>query len=231
MKAIVLAAGVGSRLCLSLPKVLVNLNESVRIIDNHLRALDRYFAREQVVFTTGFQREAVEAAAPGCLFAYNAKYANTNTAASLSLALDHLGSEDFVLINGDVVYPPEALERLVRASGNRIGVRRGSISDEEVKFVTRDGGRITALSKTVADGEGEAVGINRFCAATTPLLKEALRACTVGDYFEAAIERLLPQTPFETVDLTDTGCIEVDFPSDLAEARATYAASWGNRAA
>lgn len=222
MFAIILAAGVGSGLGLSLPKILVELDGETRIIDNHLSALRPHFSLDRIVIVTGYRHLEVQEATLDCRHVNNLEYSTTNTAASLLLALSNVPPSDVLLINGDVVYPASAITRMLEAEGNQIGVRKCSVSDEEVKYRTCRNDRVIELSKTVECGEGEAIGINLFHSSAIPLLMEALQNCGRLDYFEAGIEKILPHVPFGVVDLTDTNAIEVDFPSDLASARDTY---------
>jgi choline kinase len=223
MKVVILAAGVGRRLGLGMSKVLVELGDDVKIIDNHLSAIEPHIPREDIVIVTGFQSAIVEEAATGCHFVYNPHFQSTNTAKSLMIGLTVCAGHDVILINGDLFYPPDTFRRILSAQGNLIGVRYGSLSDEEVKFVTNSTGHVVALSKQVISGEGEAVGINRFEANTLSALMSSLGRTDPMDYFEAGIERILNTAAFRIVDLTDTECIEIDFPSDLQIARARFA--------
>jgi choline kinase len=223
MKVVILAAGAGRRLGLDMSKVLVELGDNVKMIDNHLSAIEPHIPRDDIVVVTGFQSEIVEAAATGCHFVYNPHFQSTNTAKSLMIGLTACAGHDVILINGDLFYPTETFRRVLSARGNLIGVRYGSLSDEEVKFVTNRSGHVVGLSKQVVGGEGEAVGINRFDANTISALMSSLHQTDPMDYFEAGIEKILDTAPFRIVDLTDTGCIEIDFPSDLQIARDRFA--------
>src|ERR1035438_6634324 len=162
MKAIILNAGKGGRLSPhtdSLPKCLVEVGEKA-LLDHQLAAL-RVVGVREVVLVVGYRREQIMKHLESYgdfsfTFIENDDYASTNTAYSLWLAR-HEMTDDFVYFNGDVLFHPEILRRLVAATAsNPLAVERKRCGDEEVKVFV-DGNRINSIGKELApqDSYGE----------------------------------------------------------------------------
>src|SRR5262245_18763306 len=102
MKAVLLVAGVGSRLGNPLPKCLTLLRPGYTIIDHQLENLGTLAG--DIIAVVGFQREIIEERHPELEFAHNPLFDRTNTSQSLMAALPQVGEEDMLLLNGDVVF-------------------------------------------------------------------------------------------------------------------------------
>ena len=221
---VILAAGLGSRLGpASVPKPLSALPDGQTILGRQLTTLADYFPAARVYVVVGYKRDMVMDAAPGATFVYNEDFATTNTSASLRLALQQVASGSVLWLNGDVVFDPSVIGQLSNATPGLHGsvcVVRKSTGDEEVKFTSSEAGDILRISKTVSDGEGEAVGINFLTPTGRALVLGALGNCRPTDYFEAAMDALAGDGSLclRTVDVTASFCMEIDTPTDLAAA-------------
>ena len=120
MKAIILAAGMGTRLrpiTNSLPKCLVPVN-SKPILEHQLDALAMAGIRD-VVLVVGHLAQLLSdkyGASYGGLniqYVENRLYDQTNNIYSLWLARHHLNSQ-VLLLEGDLVFEPELLQRLIQ---------------------------------------------------------------------------------------------------------------------
>ncbi len=221
MRVIILAAGKGRRLGLGLPKCLTPIVEGYTILDLQLHHLHRLV--EQVTVVVGHREELVRRLYPECHFVSNAEYETTNTAFSLALALEHAGEEDVLWVNGDVVFDPQVLDRIVARGKSALATKRCNTGDEEVKYRADTDGRLTAVSKGLTDGLGEAVGVNIVRSADLAPFRQALRECGREDYFERGVEKALARgAAFYAADVTDLSCIEIDFPEDLRAARRLF---------
>lgn len=220
MKAVILAAGVGSRLGSPFPKSLSTLPSGERILGRQIRILRESGIRE-IHVVVGFKKTLLMEEFPQVLFRYNPVYYITNTAKSLLTALRDL-DDDVLWANGDVVFDPEVVHHLLAAGGSAVAVDRKRCGAEEVKYRTDGNNLITAISKEVSEPEGEAVGLNLVARADLPALVGALERCADNDYFEKGLEMLVGRTPYLAVDISAHRCIEVDFEADLAEARRLF---------
>jgi choline kinase len=115
MKAVILAAGQGTRLMpltASKPKCLVPLL-GTPLLAHQLRAF-RELSVEDVTVVAGYRASDVAAFAPSCRIAINADYATTNMVASLFCATDLLsGSHDLIVSYGDIVFEPRVLSAIL----------------------------------------------------------------------------------------------------------------------
>ena len=222
MKGVILAAGVGTRLGRPFPKSLSKLPDGERILGRQIRIFKDCGIRELYV-VVGFKMGLIMEHFPDVFYKYNPIYYITNTAKSLYCALRHL-DDDVIWANGDVVCDPAVLQQMIASERNTIAVNCAQCGEEEVKYRQSADGRVLAISKQVADADGEAVGVNRVQRSALPLLVEALRRCDDNDYFARGVEMLIDEgIRFVPLDISAHRCIEVDFENDLASARAMFA--------
>lgn len=224
VQAVVLAAGLGTRLGRPFPKPLTQLSSAETILQRQLRHLRRALTSSvRICIVVGFKHDLIMEAAPDVLFAYNEEYDQTNTSKSLLKAL-LLSSDGGVLwMNGDVVFDSSLIEHLIpRMQEGRsfVCVNTASVADEEVKYTLDPDGFVQELSKTVEGGLGEAVGINYVAPIDKEGLIRHLQACDAQDYFERGIELAIAQDAqrWQAVDVSGFDCMEIDFEEDLAAA-------------
>lgn len=233
MKAVVLAAGRGSRLGRPHPKCLTEIVPGCTILGTIVRALEPLVGGGEIHVVVGHQQERIRARYPGLKYVYNEAFGRTNTAKSLLRALAEMDGGDVLWVNGDVVAEPRVFEAVSRCPSTCMAVRFGPVGEEEVKFRLDEEGRIAEVSKEIAGGLGEAVGVNKVVAEDFQALLAALEQCADGDYFEKGLERAIASgVRVAPVDVTPYRCEEVDFPEDLARVRAWFGAGgWTDRVA
>jgi choline kinase len=224
LQVTILAAGMGTRLGRPWPKPLTRLRDGRSIMAqqmDNIRAVLGEDARVTVV--VGFKLELVMEAFPEAVFVYNEAYDQTNTSKSLLKALraSHVGG--VLWFNGDVVFDPEVLTRvlpLMAVEESFVCVNQAAVGEEEVKYTVDDDGFVLQLSKTVEDALGEAVGINYVGERDKEVLIRHLEACDDGDYFERALETAIADDGLRVrpVDISDLYAVEVDFEGDLERA-------------
>lgn len=233
MKAIILNAGKGGRLG-SLtddrPKCLVEVGGRP-ILDFQLDALRQNGVRD-LVMVVGYRDAMIRDYLKrypefSVTWINNPDYTHTNTAYSLWLARREM-TGNFLYLNGDVLFHPELIRRLVAApSCNPLAVERKRCGDEEVK-VLLSGTRIISIGKEIPPTEayGEFIGVARFSGSIGSLFGATLtdvveRDRLLKNYFETAVDRMLDQAVFTALDISDLPCIEIDFPEDLERAENT----------
>jgi choline kinase len=214
----------GSRLGRSLPKPLTELNDGRTIMQQQFDNIRHAFGEDATItIVVGYKLEHIIEAFPAANFVYNEQYDQTNTSKSLMRALKASANGGVLWMNGDVVFDPEALIRaaqLVARDQSFVSVNTSKVSDEEVKYTTDSEGFIKELSKTVAGGLGEAVGINYISSADKSILLRQLRRVDDQDYFERGLELAIEQDNIrvEPVDISDLYAVEIDFAEDLERA-------------
>jgi len=177
----------------------------------------------------GLQEEIILERHPELLFVYNPLFDQTNTSQSLLIALRHLKGEDVLVLNGDVVFDPRIIDAMNGCQHSSMAVVKSPVGEEEVKFRLDGKGRVAAVSKTLSEAPGEAIGINLIRAQDVDLLLLGLERCGPMDYFERGIEVAIANgLALSAVDVTDYPCVEIDCIDDLNRAKAIVDAwaSW-----
>ena len=226
LQAVILAAGMGTRLGRPWPKPLTPLSDGRTIMQQQMDNLRKIFADEvRVTTVVGFKLELILEAFPDVSYVYNEAYDQTNTNRSLLKALRLSGPGGVLWMNGDVVFDPSLLTRCLPsldADTSFICVNTAAVGEEEVKYTVDDQGYVALLSKQVPGALGEAVGINYVSASDKELLITRLAECEDGDYFERGIEIAIEKDAMRVspIDISDLFAVEVDFEEDLSRANA-----------
>jgi len=224
VQAVILAAGMGTRLGKPWPKPLTPLIDGRTIMRQQMDNLEKAFGADlRVITVIGFKLELIIEAFPNVAYVYNENYDQTNTNRSLLKALRIASDGGVLWMNGDVVFDPAVLERakpLMDAGTSFICVNTSATAEEEVKYTIDSDGNVALLSKTVENALGESVGINYISASDRANLIAGLEACADGDYFERGIEIAIENLSMKVVplDISDLFAVEVDFEDDLARA-------------
>lgn len=220
MHVVILAAGQGQRLGKEDPKPLTLIDKNQSILGRQLKLLEKHLSPHQVRLVVGYKKEKIHSQLPGILTVESQDYQRQNTAKSLLLGIEGL-DDDIVWLNGDVVFHPTVLKAIFSESRSAMVVDKGPVGEEEVKYCLGTNGNIAAVSKSLKSAEGEALGINRIQRDELPFLRQALENCDEQAYFEQGVEKAMAHgVQFWPVIVERKHCIEVDFPEDLARARA-----------
>ncbi len=217
MVAVILAAGVGSRMGRPLPKSLSFLPDGERIMGRQIRFL-RESGIKRIYIVVGFKKSLIMEEYPDVFYVYNPIYYISNTSKSLFYGLKDL-EDDVIWINGDVVFDKSIIEMIIKGKGNIVAVNNSKCGKEEVKYRTNRRGEMEAISKNIEDGEGEALGINRISKEFLSDFLKALHECDNNDYFEKGIEKIIEKgITVKPLNVSAYRCIEVDFEEDYRKA-------------
>lgn len=227
MKIVILAAGIGSRLGNPLPKPLTLLKNGKTIMQQQIDNLMRFFDEDAINIVVGFKKELILESFPDMTFIYNQFFDQTNTSKSLLKALKKNHRDSVLWLNGDVVFDQEILKvltPLMVANKSFVCVNTQKVGEEEVKYTLDDKGFIKELSKKVANGIGEAVGINFISSKDINTLIARLEECNANDYFERGIELAIERDGMKVsaVDISAYNCMEIDFREDLDNANKIF---------
>ncbi|WP_380158937.1 NTP transferase domain-containing protein [Kineococcus sp. R86509] len=224
VQAVVLAAGLGTRLGRPLPKSQTVLRDGRTIMQQQLDNVRTALGDgARVAVVVGFKANVIMEAHPELRFAYNELFDSTNTSKSLLRALETSHPGGVLWMNGDVVFDPRVLRHVqpwLDRDETFVCVNTEAVGEEEVKYTVDPEGFVRELSKTVTGGLGEAVGINYVSAADKAVLVEELRACADTDYFERGLETAIARRGLHVVpiDVSRYDIVEVDFEDDLRRA-------------
>ena len=227
MKAIILAAGKGSRLDQSgeTVKCLLKFGSST-LIELQCKYL-RECGISDISVVVGFEAERVRrTGGPSIQYIENPIFEKTNSLYSLWLARECF-SDGFVVINSDVLFHPQLLWDLLtarREDALLVSYREETeYGDEEMKVKVR-AGRVLDISKDMdpAEADGENVGIVKFGASGAKVLQEqmaplvesgVLRSWAPRAFLEFAKRRAL-----HVVGTRGFPWTEIDFPQDYRRA-------------
>lgn len=222
MKAVILAAGMGTRLgsLFPIPKPLTQLSKDRTVLDFQVEKLGRAIGVHNIYIVVGYKKEIIMEMHPQLTYIYNDRFAHTNTAKSLLMAVERL-EDDILWLNGDVFFEDSLLELLTESDKSACLVNNAKVSDEEIKYTLKNG-YIWELSKTVKNAKGEAVGINLIKRKDRKKFIEQLKLVEDKDYFEKALENLTTsqQIELKAINLGKKFCKEIDFEEDLKSVRA-----------
>ncbi len=227
MRAVILAAGESRRLgdlTRDIPKCVLEVGGRT-LLDHQTSAL-RAVGIDRITVVTGHAEGVLrESGGPTLDYLLNADYATTNSIYSLWLAREAAGG-GFVLMNGDVLFDPRLLERLVADPREDVlTYDPTSVLEEEEMKLRLDGDRVVEMSKELpgASSDGENVGVLKFgeegTAALFAKLEEIIGEGTVKTWAPFAFDRLCRERPLYAMPTDDLPWIEIDFPEDLERAR------------
>jgi len=239
MKAIILAAGVGSRirpLTDNCPKSLLKVRGKT-ILEMMIFHIQNCGINE-VVFVLGYLQEQIKDYVKtnfpdlNAYFVTNDKYAETNTGFSLMLAMDLIKGATFVKFDADVVFDEEILKKLIECEyANCLCIDKNiNLDAEEIKVIIDDQNRVLKANKTVnpKDAVGESIGIEKIDGETAMLLFAELKIMMEDgqnhqDYYEAAYERLIEKNiPFYALDISGLKWVEIDTHDDFITAEKIF---------
>ena len=233
MKAVILAAGVSRRLyplTYDIPKCLIKVGEKP-IINHQLDSL-KNSGIDEIIIVVGYHRERlidhINTHYPSLDvdFVINHHYFETNTAYSLQLCDEFINDNQFILLNADVLYPYEVLERLINSHHDTIfAVEVKKCGREEVKVIEGKDQRLVAIGKDLIEDNclGEFIGVAKLSKNFSTIFFESLnkliKAGGKSDYFEAAMHTILTDHPVYYENVSDLPCIEIGFIEDLESAQ------------
>jgi len=235
MKAVILAAGVASRLkplTNNTPKCLLKVGDKSileRTIDNLIKN-----KISDVVVVTGFLRTLIEEFLTqhypnlNFTFIYNEKYDSTNNIYSLWLAKSEILGYEMLLMDSDIVFDSRIIGQLLSSKYDDCLALRSTeeLSEEEIKCLLNKDGSIKEISKTINPKEavGESIGIERFSKELvlrlfTILDRKILDEKDVNIFYEAAFQDAMDSgAKIFPVDVKEYKCMEIDTAEDFGTA-------------
>ncbi|MDU1903407.1 MAG: phosphocholine cytidylyltransferase family protein [Dysgonomonas sp.] len=234
MKAVILAAGIASRLrplTDNTPKCLLKVG-SKSLLERTIDSLISNGFKEFVI-VTGYLKEMIEnfisEKYPDLQveFIYNEKYASTNNIYSLWLTKDVVRGHDMMLLDSDILFESPIVTALLNSPySNCLALNRHELGEEEIKVIVDENNSIKEISKTcsIKDAVGESIGIEKFSAPLVKWLFEELDDMILnkeqsGIFYEAAFENIIEQgAEMHIVDTTEFFSMELDTVEDFETA-------------
>ena len=238
MKAVILAAGMASRLrplTEHTPKCLLKVGER-SLLQRSIDALKNNGILDYVI-VTGYLHEMIKTfvaeeygSSINVTFIQNEVFDSTNNIYSLWLARPEAEGEEILLLDSDLLYDPEIIARVLADDAkNVLTLIRHDLGEEEMKVVLdKKNGTITEISKTCnpLDAAGESLGIEKMGREYTSALYKELEPMMNEEhlenvFYERAFERLLAKGhTYNVVDVTELFSCELDTVEDFENAKA-----------
>ncbi|HVN57017.1 MAG TPA: phosphocholine cytidylyltransferase family protein [Bacteroidales bacterium] len=238
MKALILAAGIASRLrplTDNTPKCLLKVGDKCileraieNILHNNIRdiAIVTGYLEEQIkLFLTNRFKEV------SFTYIHNNLYASTNNIYSLWLARNSVMDDDMLMMDSDIVFDHRIPGKLIN-SGHRncLALKKHALGDEEIKVRADGQMRVLEISKIVkpAEAAGESIGIELFSRESLPLLykildKKVADEKMVNIFYEVAFEEFVRSgEEIYAIDCSEYYCTEIDTEADLHTAAENY---------
>jgi L-glutamine-phosphate cytidylyltransferase len=230
MKAVILAAGKGTRLNGGglKPKCLYEVAGQT-LLARQLAALLEAELNE-IVVVVGFEAESIRSECPSNVsFVVNSRFEETSSLYSLWMAREHL-VDGFVVLNCDVLFHPQLLAKLISSPfGDALLVdfvdkRANHLGDEEMK-VKVENGLVVDISKDMdpAEADGENVGMVKFSTAGARRLIDAMDSLVSRglerEWAPRAFREFALQFPLHAISTENLPWIEIDFPEDYRRAK------------
>lgn len=240
MKAVILLAGIGSRLhplTLDKPKSLLPVGDAT-ILQHMLTKLLKNGV-DSFIIICGHMQEIIESYVQENFptlpvrFVRNKHYLVTNTGYSLMLARPYLDGQSFIKLDGDVIFDEAIIQKLLATddSASVVCVDHTAVNEEVIKVICHPNGDISRIGNrvSVAQAIGESIGIEKISAATATTLFDALERMMASEanwkyYYEVAYDQIIEAgARFSTVDISGLKWVEMDTQADYAQALREFA--------
>jgi choline kinase len=241
MQAVILLAGYGSRLKRDdiAHKCLLPFGDET-LLSRHLSVMES-LGMEQTVLVVGHNKEAVKSYVQSLdlnipvQFVDNDRYETTGNTLSLVMGLRNREGE-FLVMDGDVLYPQAALEEYVRQSQpSSFAVTPVDIDDTEATKVLLRGDQtiesfvtkrdLTKEEKSKFHMAGEAIGffmLTQAVAHSIVALFDREEARFIQALWEIIFNEITPHNEIRPFPIPNGGCIEIDTQEDYEEALRLY---------
>lgn len=234
MKALILAAGLGTRLAPITnvkPKSLVPVNGKP-ILFKQIENLQINGVND-ITIVSGYKADILEKVVreifPKIKIVESVDYASTNNMYSAYIAREAIGDSAFLMMNADVFYDASVIEALLTDEAeNAIVTDIGTYIEESMKVV-EENGRLVKISKTIKPEEALGVSIDVY-KFSKDAGKAFFNKCTeyIEDkkelkmWSEVALNDILPEVVFKACPLMGRW-LEIDNHDDLAAAEKLFA--------
>ncbi len=231
MKAIIIAAGTGSRLypiTTDIPKSLVDVGQGLTLLETQLHSLKEAGLRD-IVFIIGYRAAQIEEKLReheqnfNIQIVYNPFFETSNNLVSVWMARHHF-HDAFISINGDDLFNASVIRNLLDSPHDITMVTdiKDHYDEDDMKIVT-EGDQVKRVGKKIAlaEANGESVGIIKFQGKGPKIYADTLESMVrepenLQVFYLRALQQIMDSgfpVHFSRCDPQDWG--EIDFHPDL----------------
>lgn len=232
IRGAILAAGRGVRMGGTRPKALLPVGDNEPLLFYLLKGLKKTGVDDLIVVTGHGPGEIGEYVAEhwgndNLQLVFNARYASFGNFHSVRMALDQSPGVALLVVNSDIVVPPDVFTRVLDTAGDLvIAVERRYGLDEEDMRVRVDGTRVRSISKKLkmAHSHGEFCGVSLLrppaAAHYADVASDLEWTGESSIYYEDVYDRILDRLDARAAEVKAGEYAEVDEPSDIDRAAA-----------
>jgi len=232
--AIILAAGIGSRLyplTKETPKCCIEVSGKsiIRRITDQLLTCDPLM---EIIVVAGYKFRIVEDEMrnypENIILVENKEYLTTNNMEScrIGIGMRESSGNGCLIINGDCVYSQDIIRKVYESDESCIAIDSSTYNEENMKILISNN-KVTAISKSISEKQGgiTAIDLYNFSASDLEILNSIMKKYNeVGDrnkWTEVAINEFLSlqETSVSPLDITGEQWMEIDNHDDLEMAR------------
>jgi choline kinase len=228
MKALILAAGLGSRLknkTESLPKALVNVSgkpilsyQIDALLDNKISDIVIVLGKEghKIINYINWNYPNIN-----IQFIDNPDYEKSNSSYSFWLAKDQIKSDSYIHLNCDIIFSSALLGSIIRDKNpNIIAVRTDlKLTDEMENVVIKEGKIIKMRKKSGEDSMGKAFGLAKFNIESTKMIIEKIEGYIqngdLNQHCYGMIRELVNEIDYHSFLANEHLLLEVNTQADL----------------
>lgn len=236
MKAIIIAAGKGTRLypfTKNTPKSLLDIGQGLTLLETQLHALMEAGIRD-VIIIVGYRAEQIEAKVIeyasdfNITTVFNPFYETSNNLVSVWMAKEYM-KDEFITINGDDIFDSSIIKNLLKSEENITMVtdEKAEYDSDDMKVIIKNG-LVKDVSKKIplSEANAESVGIIKFSGHGPKIYLDTLEEMVrepenMNNFYLKAIQKIIDKgfpVHFSQCDEKDWG--EIDFHPDLEMIRA-----------
>lgn len=239
MKAVILAAGVGSRI-----RPLTDRSHKSLLPVKGITILERMLINieavgiKDIVIVTGYLADQIISVVKKTFpklnisFVHNNRYEFTNTGYSLLLTKEYVNNSDFIKFDADVVFDASVLKNLLdNKNPNCLCIDTNiNLDKEEVKVTLTEEGAVKAVSKKLdpINSHGESIGIEKISKKAGAILFDELNRLMMDsknhqEYYDDSYTTLVNKdVPFHAVNITGHRWVEIDTHDDYHRANSIF---------
>lgn len=210
MKALILAAGIGSRIkemSSTYPKSMISVN-GISIIENQINSLLDNNINEIIIVVGYKSKELIDFLNIKYLntslnFVINQQYNTTNNMYSAYLAKDHFNDSSFLLLNADVYFESSLISSLLKSKYPNSILVDNKVFNEESMKVSLLNNKINRISKDISSVKsfGVSADIYKFSSYGGSKLFESIRHHVENNqslnlWTEVALNNILNEVDF-----------------------------------
>ena len=232
--AIILAAGIGSRLhplTNEIPKCCIEVSGKsiIRRITDQLLVCDPLM---EIIVVAGYKFQVVEnemrSYPENIILVENKEYLTTNNMEScrIGIGMREPSEKGCLIINGDCVYSQDTIRKVYKSDKSCIATDSSTYNEENMKILISND-KVTSISKSITENQGgiTAIDLYNFSASDLEILHSIMKKYNeAGDrnkWTEVAINDFLSlqETTVSSLDIAGERWMEIDNHDDLEMAR------------